>query len=103
MYHTYILYSKQLDKYYIGACGTDVSRRLEEHLWKHSSFTSKAKDWEIKYVEDYETKELAYQRERQIKKMEIKENGRGIDKKWQLVELVQFQRQDARFAKNPSQ
>jgi len=68
MYHTYILYSQQLDKYYIGACGTDVNRRLQEHLWKHSGFTSKAKDWEIKYVEDYETKELAYQRERQIKK-----------------------------------
>jgi putative endonuclease len=54
-YFIYILYSKSLDKYYIGST-EDVLKRLKKHLENHKGFTSKAKDWELKYTESYESK-----------------------------------------------
>ena len=66
-YFVYILYSKKLNCYYIGATG-DLTSRMESHLWKHKGFTSKAKDWELKYYEAFKKKSEAFSRERQIKK-----------------------------------
>ncbi|RMB57142.1 GIY-YIG nuclease family protein [Dokdonia sinensis] len=66
-YFTYILYSKALDRYYIGSTG-DIDIRLKEHLWDHTGFTGKAKDWFVVHTEEYDSKVDAYARERQIKK-----------------------------------
>ncbi|CAZ94964.1 GIY-YIG nuclease family protein [Zobellia galactanivorans] len=66
-FFTYILYSESLDRYYVGST-QDMSVRLEEHLKNHKGFTSKAKDWEVKYTESYPTRTEALRRERQIKK-----------------------------------
>jgi len=66
MNYVYILYSVNLSKYYIGSC-EDVSSRLKKHLSNHKGFTSKAKDWELKYTESFQTKEAARKRELQIK------------------------------------
>ncbi|WP_026450298.1 GIY-YIG nuclease family protein [Aequorivita capsosiphonis] len=66
-YYTYILYSAKLNRYYIGST-ENVSTRLKEHLWKHKGFTAKAKDWELKYSEIFETKMEARKRETQMKK-----------------------------------
>ena len=63
----YILYSAKLDRYYVGS-SEDVGIRLKEHLWEHKGFTSKAKDWELKYSERLGTKTEAINRERQIKR-----------------------------------
>ena len=68
MFHTYILYSAKMDKYYIGACGNDLHGRLKSHLSNHKGFTAKAKDWAIVYFETYPSRTEAYARERQIKK-----------------------------------
>ena len=68
MHFTYILYSKKLDKYYIGHTGTSLDDRLIKHLAEHSGFTSKAKDWEIVFSKSFDTKEEAYSFEREIKK-----------------------------------
>ena len=67
MFHTYILHSVFLDKYYIGSCGEDLEGRLRRHLSDHKGFTGKAKDWTIVFFEKYPTKEEAQHRERQIK------------------------------------
>ena len=67
MYYLYILYSAQLDRYCVGST-EDISMRFKEHLWKHKGFTAKAKDWELKYSESFETKSEALKREQQIKK-----------------------------------
>src|SRR5690554_2852066 len=67
MYFLYILYSENLDRYYIGYT-ENIHIRLKEHLWEHKGFTSKAKDWELKYSETFEEKTDAMARERQIKK-----------------------------------
>jgi putative endonuclease len=68
MFHTYILYSADMDRYYIGYCGTDLEGRFKAHLSNHKGFTAKAKDWDIVHVEKFESKKEAIDRERQIKK-----------------------------------
>jgi putative endonuclease len=67
MFITYILYSVQLDKFYIGYTGQDMQLRLLKHLSDHGGFTGRAKDWEIVHQEFFNTKQEAMQREKQIK------------------------------------
>jgi putative endonuclease len=64
----YILYSKKIDKYYVGAC-TDLDRRFYEHNLGRSKFTSTGIPWELVYTEEWEDLVLAKQRELKIKKM----------------------------------
>ena len=67
MYYLYILYSKQLDRYYIGYCGTAIEARLAKHLSNHKGYTGRAKDWIICYTEAYESRSAACRRERELK------------------------------------
>ena len=66
-YYFYILYSQKLDKYYIGST-KNVNERLRKHNSNHKGFTGKIGDWEIVYSETYDSRTLAYARERQVKK-----------------------------------
>lgn len=60
----YILYSKNINKYYIGSC-LDLELRLQEHISnKHKGFTTRAKDWEI----FFELTNLEYQQARSTEK-----------------------------------
>lgn len=63
----YILYSSNIDKYYIGHTDDDIIERLRKHNSNHKGFTGKAKDWIIVYTEIYTNKSSAYGRERAIK------------------------------------
>ncbi len=65
-YFVYILYSKSLDLYYIGSSKNPVER-LRKHLSNHKGYTSKAKDWKISYTEFFDSKLLAFKREKQLK------------------------------------
>ena len=65
-YHFYILYSLSLDRYYYGHT-ENVEERLRRHNSNHKGFTGKSADWDVVFIEDFPTKELAYARERQIK------------------------------------
>jgi putative endonuclease len=67
MNYVYILYSSKLNKYYVGFTTISVEERLRKHLSNHSGYTSRAKDWEIVYTEEYITKEEAIKREKEIK------------------------------------
>ena len=67
MAFTYILYSRKLDKYYIGAC-ENIERRLYEHNIGHSKFTQLGIPWELKYKEAYPSLKDAKKREFEIKK-----------------------------------
>ncbi|SDF99335.1 putative endonuclease [Pedobacter terrae] len=63
MASVYILFSKKLNRFYIGSC-FDLSKRLNGHLQGiyKDSFTSKVTDWELfLHIND-----LAYQQARQI-------------------------------------
>ena len=68
----YILYYKNLDRYYIGHTTESIDERLRKHLASHSGFTSKAKDWIVVYTENYADKSQAYRRELQIKNWKSK-------------------------------
>ena len=72
MVYCYILYSKILDKFYIGHTAENLEERLRKHLSNHKGFTAKSKDWEIIYSEKFETKSEAYKREMQIKSWKSK-------------------------------
>ena len=51
LHYVYILYSTSIDSYYIGVSG-DIEKRLKKHLSNHKGYTSRAKDWEVKYTEN---------------------------------------------------
>ncbi|MBE0638472.1 MAG: GIY-YIG nuclease family protein [Bacteroidales bacterium] len=67
-FHFYILYSPSLDCYYYGHT-ENIDDRLRKHNSKHKGFTGKVGDWRVVFTGIYPTKELAYARERQIKRM----------------------------------
>jgi len=71
-FYVYILFSADLDRFYIGHTSDGVEERLKKHLSSHSGFTSRAKDWKIVYSETYPSKAEAYQRELEIKRMKSK-------------------------------
>ena len=72
MFTTYILYSAMLNKFYIGFTTDVIEIRLQKHLYNHKGFTSKAKDWQIVYIEKFDTKAAAMQREKEIKSWKSK-------------------------------
>ena len=63
----YILYSKSINKYYVGHSCEDLQERLRKHLSNHTGFTARAKDWIIVYFESFQNKSDAYTREIEIK------------------------------------
>ncbi|MBI3136739.1 MAG: GIY-YIG nuclease family protein [Bacteroidetes bacterium] len=71
MYFLYILHSQLLDKFYIGHTN-DPDERILRHNRGGDKFTSKGQPWILVYKEQFQTKELAYKREREIKKWKSK-------------------------------
>ena len=65
-YHVYILYSRSIDRYYVGQT-YDLQKRLEKHSLKTTQFTKRADDWVLVYQEVYDTRKEAINREREIK------------------------------------
>ena len=72
MFHTYILFSEILDKFYVGHTSEEVHERLRKHLSNHSGFTAKVKDWKIVYYEVFSDKSNACKRELEIKSWKSK-------------------------------
>jgi len=66
MYTVYILYSKSINRYYVGYTN-DLERRLPEHNRKNGKFTDRGVPWELVYKEEYQAKEKAMSREKEIK------------------------------------
>ena len=67
-YFVYILYSSNLDAYYVGST-QNLGDRVHQHNKKSGSkFTKHAKDWKIVYSESYDTRSEAQKREYEIKK-----------------------------------
>jgi putative endonuclease len=76
----YILYSRKIDKYYVGAC-KDLDRRLYEPNLGHSKFTSTGVPWELVYKEEFQDLILAKQHELKIKKMKSRAYIEGLIRK----------------------
>jgi putative endonuclease len=62
----YILFSETKNRFYIGFT-SNLEERLIRHNQKSKGFTGSVDDWKVVYIENYQTKELAHQRELQIK------------------------------------
>ncbi len=67
MFYTYILFSKKLNRFYIGQT-QDVDSRLIEHNSGKGKFTGKSDDWVIVFTQTFETRAEAMQLESKIKK-----------------------------------
>ena len=65
-YFVYILYSKRLNKYYIGST-SNIEERLRKHNRGHKGFTSAGQPWIIVYHEIFSNKTDALLRETQLK------------------------------------
>jgi putative endonuclease len=66
MFFVYIVYSTSLDRYYVGYT-QDLAKRLNDHNSGISAYTARSKDWQLKWHMSFQTRELAMQKERQIK------------------------------------
>jgi putative endonuclease len=66
MYYVYIIYSKKLDKKYIGST-SNLRERIERHNEKRSKFTSKGCPWELIYYEAFKNKKDAVREETFLK------------------------------------
>ena len=62
----YILYSKVIDRFYVGYTN-DLERRLAEHNRMKGKYTDSGIPWNLVYSEIYSTKTQAMQREKFIK------------------------------------
>ena len=67
MHFCYVLYSSNLDKYYIGSTSDQLEERLRKHNSNHKGFTGSVNDWEIVHFEEFPVLKLARKREREIK------------------------------------
>ena len=66
MYSVYILFSQKLNRYYVGYTNS-VERRLTEHNRKKGKYTDAGIPWKLVYLEKYELKIEAMEREVFIK------------------------------------
>jgi len=72
MYYLYILKSKISDKFYIGQT-ENLARRLFYHNSGYSKSTKYGVPWELVYLENYNNRSEAVQRENEIKSQKSKE------------------------------
>ena len=71
MFTLYILYSKSLDRYYVGYTN-DLERRIDEHNRKKGKYTDTGIPWELVHTELYSAKKEAMAREKYIKNRKSK-------------------------------
>ena len=67
VFFVYILYSKTIDKFYVGQTD-NLDERLISHNSEKSPYTSRASDWKLVYVEEFSTRTLCRKRENEIKR-----------------------------------
>ena len=67
MYYVYILYSENMDRYYVGST-SDLEARLDRHNNGESRYTKSGIPWQIMHTEEYRTRKEAMSREHHIKK-----------------------------------
>ena len=65
-FYVYILYSQTIDQYYIGHT-ENIADRIFRHTNSGSKSTKKANDWEVKYTEEFISRQEAMKRELSIK------------------------------------
>ena len=67
MFHTYIIYSESIDKFYVGYTH-NLTLRLERHNNGWGKYSSRGVPWNLVYSEEFSSKSEAIKRENEIKK-----------------------------------
>ena len=67
MFYVYMLYSEELDQFYLGST-TDLKRRVVQHKKGENRSTKQASDWIVSYYEAYLTEQAVRQREANLKR-----------------------------------
>ena len=85
----YILFSRSLDRFYIGSC-KDLAHRLELHASKEfrKSFTTRADDWELHLSIDVLDNTKARLIENHIKRMKSRAYIENLKKYPELVQKL---------------
>ena len=96
----YILYSNQLDRFYIGYTTIGADERLERHLSDHyglTRFTHKANDWVLFLEIECQSSEQARKIETHIKNMKSKTFIHNLKEYPEMVEkiLTRFRSDDS--------
>ncbi|HMR81523.1 MAG TPA: GIY-YIG nuclease family protein [Niabella sp.] len=90
----YILYSKRLNKYYVGATSIDATERINRHFsgYYEGKFTSNTDDWELFLEIDCLHVKQAFKIEAHIKRMKSRKYIESLKQYPQLVQklLVQY-------------
>ncbi len=87
-HYIYILYSKKLDRFYVGQT-TNVENRLKKHNDGYSTATKSGKPWELKRVVEFESKTEAIRAEKWIKRMKSRRIiNQIVDQEINLIEIV---------------
>ena len=92
VFYCYILYSKKLDRYYIGET-EDIDQRLILHNsgFFKGSYTSKVSDWVIYYFIKCNSREQARAIEYYIKKMKSRKYIENLSKYPEISEKLLLQ------------
>ena len=67
-YTTYILYSGQINKFYIGSTSMSVSDRLQRHNTNHKGYTGQTNDWLVVFSKEFSNVSDSRRLESRIKK-----------------------------------
>ena len=88
---TYILYSKSIDRFYIGSCNSLEERLSQHHDDKYSSgFTHRAKDWEVYFQINNLSYGQARSIESHIKNMKSRTYIKNLIKYSEIVEKLKL-------------
>ena len=93
-YEVYILFSKTLNRYYIGS-SSDLKLRLDFHaVSPGSKYTGKARDWEVFLQFFCQDKKQAFAVEKHIKAMKSKKYIENLKKYPEMVEKLKIRCSD---------
>jgi putative endonuclease len=87
----YILYSKKLNKFYIGLCQDSLQSRIAKHnnhFYSNKNFTAKASDWELFLRIDVGNIGHARRLELKIKSMKSSKYIQNLKKYSELIEKI---------------
>ncbi|MCG8574810.1 MAG: GIY-YIG nuclease family protein [Flavobacteriales bacterium] len=89
MAQVYILYSKNIDRYYVGSC-KNLAIRYQDHLNKKypNSYTRIADDWEIFFSVDKLTENQARKIEKHIKSMKSRKYFENLKRYPEITEKL---------------
>jgi putative endonuclease len=79
MFCTYVLYSSDFEKIYIGQTSNLEHRLLNHNSLGNNHWTRNFQPWEVLFYEDFQTRSEAINREKQLK------SSRGRDYIWNIV------------------